>query len=93
MKGKSSVKFVENAGLTFTDEDGVEYFVLIKTISSEEYDKILYSKDIKPRCRKELSDSDREKIISKILELTKDIKWQVRATASNFENFCHVPYI
>ena len=77
MDGKSSVKFVGNSGLTYTDEDGVEYFVLIRTISSENYDRILYSKDLKSRCRKELSDSDRKKIISKILELTKDIKWQV----------------
>jgi hypothetical protein len=77
MNDKSSVKFVGNSGLTFIDEDGVEYFVLIRTTSSENYDRILYSKDLKSKCRKELTDSDRENIISKILELNKEIKWQI----------------
>ena len=78
MGDKSSVKFIGNSGLLFTDEDGVTFFVYTETTSLENYDRILYSKDINPNCNQELTDNDKKRIVSKILELTKDIKWKIK---------------
>ena len=79
MEDKNSVKFIGRRGLVFTDEDGVRYCVYIKTLSSGEYDMVLYSKDIRPLdIERKLNDNERETIISKILELTKDINWQIK---------------
>jgi len=79
MEDKNSVKFIGRRGLIFTDEDGIRFCVHIKTLSSGEYDMVLYSKDIRPLdIDRKLNDNERETIVSKILELTKDIKWQIK---------------
>ena len=79
MENKNSVKFIGRRGLIFTDEDGVRYCVYIKTLSSGEYDMALYSKDIRPLdIERKLNKTEGETIISKILELTKDINWQIK---------------
>ena len=77
MNDKNSVKFIGEAGLLFTDEDGVTFCVYTKALPFGK--SVLYSKDIiQLGNNRELTDNDREMIISKILELTKHIQWQIQ---------------
>jgi hypothetical protein len=77
MDERNSVKFIENAGLLFTDEDGVTFCAYTETLPSG--NSVLYSKEITQLgSNRELTDNDREKIISKILGLTQYIKWQIQ---------------
>jgi len=77
MDDKNSVKFVGHSGLIFTDENGEAYCIYSKTLPLG--NMVLHSKEIKPlNGNRELSDEDREIIVSKILELTKHIKWQIK---------------
>ena len=78
MKDKNSVLFIES-GLLFTDENGNNFLVNCHNLFASEYNKVLFSKRIRQMGGKEVSsDSDREKIISKIVELTPQIKWLIK---------------
>ena len=77
MEDKNLVRFLGRRGLLFTDENGVTFCVYSKALSSK--DMVLYTKDIRPiGSDRELNDNDKETIISKILELTKYINWQIK---------------
>jgi len=79
MEDKNSVKFIGSSGLLYTNENGETFCVYTETLPLEKSAMVLYSKEIKPLgCNRELTDNDRETIISKILELTKYIKWQIK---------------
>ena len=79
MEDKNSVKFIGRSGLLYTDENGKTFCVYTETLPMRQFDMVLYSREIKPLgCNRELSDNDREMIISKILELTKHINWQIK---------------
>jgi hypothetical protein len=79
MNNRNSVNFVGHSGLLFTDENGETFCVYTETLRTGKSDMVLYSNDIKPLgCNRELTDNDREKIISKILELTKYVEWQIK---------------
>jgi hypothetical protein len=78
MENKCSVEFIGRTGLLFTNENGERFCVYCRTLPEGKFDKVLYSKDIRPiDCDRELTDNERETIISKILELTKKIKWKI----------------
>ena len=65
--------------MLFTDEKGKEYIVDTETIMTGTHDKVLFSKRITPIDReRKLSEKDRELIVSKILNLTKDIRWLIQ---------------
>jgi len=76
MVEKSSVMFVGRYGLIFTDEDGVMYNVHIdKNVNTG----TLLKKGIKAINKdKWLTDEDVEMIISKILSITPEIKWEIK---------------
>jgi hypothetical protein len=79
MSVKNSVKFIGGSELLFTDEKGKSFLVNIQILPIGEYDMVLFTREIQPLVgNRELTDNDREIIISKILELTKDIKWQIQ---------------
>jgi len=74
-----SILFTGLSGLLFTDEKGKEYIVNTETIMTGTHDKVLFSKRITPIDReRKLSEKDRELIVSKILNLTKDIRWLIQ---------------
>jgi len=78
MRDKNSV-IVIGTGLLFTDENGKIFLISCHNLMSSEYDKVLFSKGIRQiGCKNELSDSDREKIISKIVELTPQTKLLIK---------------
>jgi hypothetical protein len=80
MNDKNSVKFTGDAGLLFTDEKGVIFCVYTQTLPFGQSDMVLYSKEIRRiGSKRELTDNEREMIISKILELTPHIKWQIQS--------------
>ena len=65
--------------MLYTNEYGETFCVYSETLPLEKSTMILYSNEIKPLgCNRELSDNDREAIISKILELTKNVEWQIK---------------
>jgi len=75
MVEKSTVMFVGKYGLIFTDEDGVMYNVHIDRHGS---DGTLLKNGISSfNKNKLLTDTDIEIIVSKILSLTPEIKWEV----------------
>ena len=75
MVEKNSVMFVGKYGIMFTDEDGIMYNVHIDRHGS---DGTLFKKGISAfNNNKLLTDADIEMIVSKILSLTPDIKWEV----------------
>ena len=79
MEDKNSVKFIGRSGLLYTNENGETFCVYSETLPLEKSTMILYSNEIKPLdCNRELSDNDRETIISKNLELTKHVEWQIK---------------
>ena len=79
MEDKNSVKFIGRSGLLYTNENSETFCVYTETLPMRQLDMVLYSKEIKPLgCNRELSDNDREMIISEILELTKQINWQIK---------------
>jgi len=78
MRDKNSV-IVIGTGLLFTDENGKIFLISCHNLMASEYDKVLFSKGIRQiGCKNELSDSDREKIISKIVELTPQTKLLIK---------------
>ena len=79
MEDKNLVKFIGSSGLLYTDESGETFCVYTETLPSEKSAMVLYSNEIKPLgCDRELADNERETIISKILELTKHVEWQIK---------------
>jgi hypothetical protein len=63
-------------GLVVTDENGKSFLVDCPKLSSGE--RVLFSSRIQRLyCKTEITDEEREKIISKVLELTPEIKWQI----------------
>ena len=79
MNDRNSIKFPDASELLFTDENGKSFLANIQVLSIGEYDMVLFSNKIKRFCPdKELSAEEREIIISKILELTPDIRWQIQ---------------
>ena len=78
MEDKNSVKFAGSSGLLYTDDDGETFCVYTETLPRGMYDMVLYANEIKALgSNRDLTKKDRELIISKILELTKHIKWQI----------------
>ena len=78
MRDKNSVIFT-GTGLLFTDENGNIFLISCHNLMASEYDMVLFSKGIRQiGCKKELSDSDREEIISKIVELTPQTKLLIK---------------
>jgi len=78
MEDKNSVKFIGRSGLLYTDENSETFCVYTETLPSEKSTMVLYSNEIKSLGGRELTDNDRETIISKILELTKHVEWQIK---------------
>jgi hypothetical protein len=79
MEDRNSVKFIGKIGLLYTNEDGETFCVYTKTLSSGQYEKVLYAKDIrKIGCERELNDNEKEVVVSNILGLTKDVKWLIK---------------
>ena len=75
MVEKSSVMFVGRYGLIFTDEDGIMYNVHIE---KNEDTGTLLKQGIKALNKdKLLTNKDIEMIISKVLSLTPEIKWEI----------------
>ena len=75
MVEKKSIMFVGRYGLVFTDEDGVMYNVHIDRYGNE---GTLLKKGISSINKyKLLTDTDIEIIVSKILNLTPEIKWEI----------------
>jgi hypothetical protein len=75
---KNSVKFVGREGLLYTDENGETFCVYTEMVPLKKSEMVLFANEIKPiGCNRELSNNERETIISKIVELTKDIEWQI----------------
>jgi len=75
MVEKSSVMFVGRYGLVFTDEDGIMYNVHIE---KNEDTGTLLKQGIKALNKdKLLTNKDIEMIISKVLSLTPEIKWEI----------------
>jgi hypothetical protein len=63
-------------GLIVTDENGKSFLVDSPKVSSGE--RILFSSRIKRLdCKTDITNEEREKIISKLLELAPEIKWQI----------------
>ena len=70
--------FTGRSDLIFTDGDGIEYMVNTETFSSGMHDMVLFSKRIKTiEGDKKLNKKERETIVSKILNLTPEIKWLI----------------
>ena len=61
---KNSVVFAGEEGLFFTDENGETFFAECQKLSSNEW--VLFSRSIRRICISELTDEEREIIISKI---------------------------
>ena len=79
MFDKNSVMWAGSAGLIFTDENGNSFLIDSQKLSLGENEVILFSKRIKRfGCNKEITDKEREIIISKVLELTQDINWKIQ---------------
>jgi hypothetical protein len=72
----SSITYVGRYGLLFTDEDGTIYNVHIETFGNG--GRLLKSGIEAINGNKRLNDNDREMIVSKILSLTPDIKWEIK---------------
>ena len=67
------------SGLVFTDENGKSFFIDSKKLLVGSNERVLFSRGIeRVCCNKEISDREREIIISKVLELTPEIKWRVQ---------------
>ena len=76
MVKKSSVMFVGRYGLIFTDEDGIMYNVHIE---KNENTGTLLKQGIKAINKEKLLTSEHiEMIISKILSITPEIKWEIK---------------
>ena len=79
MSGRNSVKITGGSELLYKDENGKSFLVKIQVLPNGEYDMALFTREIQPMFSNEkLTETDREKIISKILELSPDIKWQIQ---------------
>jgi len=79
MEDKNSVKFIGRSGLLYTDEDGKTFCVYTETLPFGKSGMVLHSKEIKQlSSNSDLTENDREKVILKILELTKHINWQIK---------------
>ena len=73
-----SILFAGLSDLIFIDEKGMEYVVNTERLGIGTHDMILFSRRISPVCgTQKLSAKDRALIVSKILNLTKNIKWFV----------------
>jgi len=79
MFDKNSVICTGGSGLVFTDENGKSFLVDSQKLSLGVNERVLFSKGIKRFCcNKELTDKERKMIISKVLDLTPDIKWLIQ---------------
>ena len=76
---KCSVLFTGSSGLIFTSADGVPYKVNAETTALGMHDRILFSNSIRPLTGgRKINAVERELIVSKILEQTKDVKWLIQ---------------
>ena len=73
---KSSIMFIGRYGLMFTDEDGIRYSV--HTENTGDGINLLKEGIVSINSNKVLNVQDRERIVSKILSLKPEIKWQVK---------------
>ena len=79
MNNRSTIKIAGESALLYKDENGKSFLVKIQVLPDEEYDMILFTREIQPLySNQKLTEKDREIIISKILELSTDIKWQIQ---------------
>ena len=76
MTGKSSIMFVGKYGLLFTDEDRTTYNVHIDR--HENGGTLLKKGIVAINENKQLTEQKVEQIISEILSLTPDIKWEIK---------------
>ena len=71
--------FTGDLGLVFTDETGHSFLIESQKLLLGENERVLFSKRIKRlSSNKEITDKERKKIVSRVLELKKDIKWQIK---------------
>ena len=76
MHEKNTIICTGGSGLLFTDENGKTYLIDCPKLASGE--RILFSSRIKQICSdKEMSEKEREIIVSKVLELTPETKWRI----------------
>ena len=79
MSDRNTVKIVGRSELLYKDENGKSFLAKIQVLPNGEYDMALFTREIQPMYSNEkLTETDREIIISKILELSPDIKWQIQ---------------
>ena len=77
MLEKNSIMYAGETGLIFTDENGKSFLVDSPKLSSGE--RVLFSGRIKQfGCNTDITAEEREKIISKVLELTPKTKWKIQ---------------
>ena len=76
MLEKNSIMCAGETGLIFTDENGKSFLVDSPKLSSGE--RVLFSGRIKQfGSNTDITAEEREKIISKVLELTPKTKWKI----------------
>ena len=75
---KNSVMCTGVEGFVFTDENGESFLLNCRKLSSGEYDRLLFASRIRRLgSNVEITEQEQKIIISKVLELTPDIKWQI----------------
>ena len=79
MSDKNSIMWAGEMNLIFTDEAGEPFVINCPKISTAKTERLLFSKEIRRFCGdRAITAEKREKIISKVLELTPEINWIIK---------------